>query len=558
MSLTVSSVATVETLAPRGEWWRDCVIYQLYCRSFADSDGDGVGDLDGITAHLDHIGSLGVDGLWLNPCYPSPGRDGGYDVADYLDIDAALGGMPAFERLLDAAHARGLRVLLDLVPNHCSADHAWFRAAVSAGPGSPERRRFLFRDGRGDGSLPPNNWISVFGGPAWTRVREADGRPGQWYLHSFDPAQPDFDWTNPEVGDMFDGVLRTWFARGIDGFRIDVAYAMVKHADLPDLDDPLGENPYLWNQPGVHEIFGRWRATAAEFDRELTLLGEVWLSPADAIDYIRPGELDQVFVFDLMQQPFAADAFRGSLRAALDELPRAAGVPAWSLNSHDVHRSVTRYGLVEPERMHTADLNALRTRARGRVDIALGEARARAALLITLALPGSVYLFQGEELGLPEVQHIPADARRDPIWTRSNGAEFGRDGSRVPMPWQSSGPSFGFAPDDAAPAWLPQPAWFAGYSVQSQERDSDSMLHFYRAALRVRREVVPAGDVTWPHTDRDDVLVLRRGALTCVTVFGTVEFTWPPEWGRPIVRSGARRGRNDPVAPDETVWLIDR
>jgi alpha-glucosidase len=534
-------------------WWQDAVIYQLYCRSFADSDGDGVGDLDGIAARLDHIASLGVNGIWLNPSYPSPGRDGGYDVADYLTIDEALGGLPAFERLLAGAHARDLKVLMDLVPNHCSDQHAWFQAALAAEPGSPQRQRFIFRDGRGTGGdEPPNNWTSVFGGPAWTRVTEADGRPGQWYLHSFDATQPDFDWTNPAVAEMFDGVLRTWFDRGIDGFRIDVAYAMVKHPDLPDLDDADDENPYLWNQPGVHDIFTRWRGIAASYDRELMLVGEVWLPPQDAIDYIRPGELHQVFLFDLMQQPFEAAAFRASIGAAVDDLDRAAGVPAWTLNSHDVHRSVTRYGLVEPEPMHTADLNALRTRARGRVDVALGAARARAALLITLALPGAVYLYQGEELGLPEVQDLPDEARRDPIWSRSGGAEYGRDGSRVPLPWTADAATFGFSPAGAAAPWLPQPDWFARFAVAEQDRDPASMLAFYRRALAVRREVAAAGALTWLDTGRDDVLALRRGALVCLTVFDGGDFAWPAEWGTPLLRSGSADG---PAHRDETVWL---
>jgi alpha-glucosidase len=317
------------------EWWRDSVVYQLYVKSFADSDGDGIGDLDGIVRRLDHIADLGVDGIWLNPCYPSPDRDGGYDVADYLDIDAQYGGLRAFERLRDACHERGLKLLMDLVPNHCSDQHVWFQQALAAPPGSPERARFIFADGRDD--QPPNNWRSTFGGPAWTRLPD-----GQWYLHSFDASQPDFNWENPEVAAMFDDVLRIWFDRGVDGFRIDVAYAMVKHSGLPDLADPDAENPYMWNQPGVHEIFKRWRTIADGYGRELTLLGEVWLGPADAADYIRAGELNQVFYFDLLQQPFDATAFRLSIDETLAGLKRAEGVATWALNSHDVHRAVRR------------------------------------------------------------------------------------------------------------------------------------------------------------------------------------------------------------------------
>ncbi|MDQ1750521.1 MAG: alpha-glucosidase [Pseudonocardiales bacterium] len=520
------------------QWWRDSIIYQLYVKSFADSDGDGVGDLDGVTAGLDHIARLGVDGIWLNPCYPSPNRDGGYDVADYTRIDGRYGGMPAFERLLAATHDRGLKLLMDLVPNHCSDQHEWFQQALVAAPGSPERDRFIFRDGRGvDGAEPPNNWRSTFGGSAWTRINDDPG-DAQWYLHSFDSSQPDFNWQNEQVGQMFDDVLRTWFDRGIDGFRIDVAYAMVKHAELPDLADPAGDNPYLWNQPGVHEIFKRWRKISDSYGRDLTLLGEVWLPPADATDYIRAGELNQVFYFDLLQQPFEAGAFRLSIAETLAGLKGVDGVPTWTLNSHDVHRSVTRYGLVEAEPMNSPDVNALRTRARGPVDVELGTHRAIAATLLVLALPGSVYLYQGEELGLPEVQDLPEDTRQDPIWARSEHAEYGRDGCRVPMPWSASGRSFGFSADDAVSApWLPQPAWFADFAADRQQDDPDSVLAFYRRALHARQQLDQAADLEWLETGREDVLAFRRGAISCVTVFDGCSFMPPAEWGALVCSS---------------------
>ncbi|HEY5832763.1 glycoside hydrolase family 13 protein [Streptomyces sp.] len=530
-------------------WWRDSVIYQLYVRSFADANGDGIGDLDGIAERLDHIASLGVDGLWLNPCYPSPNRDGGYDVADYTVVDERYGGMAAFEKLRDGAHARGLKLLMDLVPNHCSADHAWFRRAVAAPPGSPERGLFIFRDGRGpDGSQPPNNWRSTFGGPAWTRLTGPDGEPEQWYLHSFDSSQPDFDWTDPRVGAMFDDVLRLWFDRGVDGFRIDVAYAMVKHPGLPDLDDPDGENPYTWNQPGVHEIFRRWRAIADAYEgRELTLLGEVWLPPSEAAAYIRAGELHQVFNFDLLQQPFDAKAFHASVTQCLEALKEVEGVPAWTLNSHDVHRAVSRYGLVHAEPPTTADANALRTRARGVVDVGLGVARAKAAALLLLALPGSVYLYQGEELGLPEVLDLPDDARQDPIWERSGRTEHGRDGSRVPLPWRADEPGFGFGdPGGSAATWLPQPAWFADFAVDREEADPGSVLAFYRSAVRERASLDPESAFEWLELGRDDALAFRRGRHVCVTVFSGPPVEARPEWGHPVITSA-------PTAP-ATTW----
>ena len=533
------------------------VIYQLYVRSFADSDGDGVGDLDGIRGRLDHIASLGVDGFWLNPCYPSPGRDGGYDVADFTTIDPALGGMDAFGRLLDAAHDRGLKVLMDLVPNHCSSEHEWFRAAVAAPPGSPERARFLFRDGRGpDGAEPPNNWRSVFGGPAWTRLVRPDGTPEQWYLHSFDSSQPDFDWSNPEVGDMFEQVLRTWFDRGADGFRIDVAYAMVKDPALPDLDDPFGDNPYSWNQPGVHEIFRRWRTVADSYDRGLILVGEVWLAPAELADYVRPGELDQVFYFDLLQQPFDAQEFRLSVGACLEAFKNTEGLPAWTLNSHDAHRAVTRYGLVDVEPLQTPDITAQRTRARGLVDVPLGVARAKAAVLLVLALPGPVYLYQGEELGLPEVQDIPDEARRDPIWERSGHTEHGRDGSRVPLPWRADAPRLGFSdPAGAAAPWLPQPEWFAEFAVDRQEADPGSVLAFYREAVAARKALDPGSELEWVEIGRDDVVAFRRGDHASVTVFEGEPLAVSPEWGRLVVSSGPVDGS---VPANTTAWFTTR
>jgi alpha-glucosidase len=535
------------------KWWRQSVVYQLYVRSFRDHDGDGIGDLDGIAERLDHIASLGVQAIWLNPCYPSPNRDGGYDVADYSTVDPAYGGLPAFEKLLGAAHERGLRVIMDLVPNHCSSAHPWFAEALASPPGSPARARFHFRDGRGEhGELPPNNWVSTFSGPAWTRGTGADGQPEQWYLHSFDSSQPDFNWGNPEVAAMFDDVLRLWFDRGVDGFRIDVAYAMVKHPDLPDATAP-SNNPYSWNQPGVHDIFARWRAIADSYDRDITLIGEVWLEPNDAAAYIRPGRLHQVFYFDLMLQDWDARAFRASIEATTASVPSDGGTPTWTLNNHDVHRSVTRYGLRKREPMRSDDDNAIQTRARGEVDLTRGLRRARAAALLLLALPGSVYLYQGEELGLPEVLDLPDDARRDPIWFRSEGREHGRDGSRVPLPWEPSGPAFGFSPPDGAAPWLPQPRWYADFAVATQERDPLSTLNLYRAALASRSQVFDGERLEWLDAGREDVIAFRRGGGVNVTVMSSFAYTPPSSWGRVVLRS--QPGAGDTVGGDTSAWL---
>jgi alpha-glucosidase len=527
-------------------------VYQLYIRSFSDRSGDGVGDLDGITDRLDHIAQLGVDAIWLNPCYPSPNNDGGYDVADYTGIDPMYGGLPAFEKLLSAAHERGIRVLMDLVPNHCSHLHPWFTEALAAPPGSAARARFHFRDGRGaGGSEPPNNWLSTFSGPAWTRVTDG-GRPGQWYLHNFDSTQPDFNWANPEVADMFDGVLRTWFDRGVDGFRVDVADAMVKYPGLPDAEQPQ-DNPYTRNQPGVQEILARWRAIADSYDRDLPLIGEVWLRAAQAADYIRPGRLNQVFFFDLMRQPWDARSFRDSISTTLASVPAGGGVATWSLNNHDVHRAVSRYGLVRADQMDTGDANARRVRARGQVDTGLGIRRARAAVLLLLALPGSAYLYQGEELGLPEVLDLPADARRDPIWMRSGGREYGRDGSRVPLPWEPGGPSFGFSPPGSTPPWLPQPEWYREFAASAQLGDPSSTLTLYRTALGIRRSLFGGEELEWLDAGRDDVVAFRRGGAISVTVMGDEPFEVPPAWGLMQVSSS---GGNDRVlAPGTGAWL---
>jgi alpha-glucosidase len=465
-----------------------------------------------------------------------------YDVADYTQVDAGYGGMAAFERLASAVHARGMKLVMDLVANHCSVDHAWFQQAITAGPGSMERERFIFRDGLGpDGSVPPNNWCSDFGGSAWTRLISASGDAEQWYLHSFDSSQPDFNWECADVAEMLDDVLRTWFDRGIDGFRIDVAHRMVKHVGLPNAIDPDGENPYMWNQPGVHRIFRRWRALADSYNRELTLVGEVWLKPSECAEYIKPAELKQVFYFDLLQQPFEASAFRKSVSDSLEGLSAEGGVPAWTLNNHDVHRSVTRYGLIEGEQG---------LRSRGKVDVALGIERAKAATLMMLGLPGSIYLYQGEELGLPEVQEIPAGARQDPIWERSGHLDYGRDGSRVPLPWGKSGPSFGFSAEVRGSGragvlcrtWLPQPAWFGKFAVEAQEEQADSVLAFYRNALVLRHRIDTAQPLCWLDTGRDDVLAFQRGALISVTVFAGEPYSIPPGWGEIVLRSDQGQG----------------
>ncbi len=439
---------------PNAPWWRDAVCYQIYVRSFADADGDGVGDLDGITSRLDHLADLGVDAVWLTPFYTSPQADHGYDVADYCDVDPLFGDLTAFDRLHHRARELGLRVIVDIVPNHSSDQHPWFKQALAAGPGSPERSRYVFRDGTGpDGDRPPNNWPSKFGGSAWTRVPD-----GQWYLHLFDPAQPDFDWTLPAVGDEFERVLRFWLDRGVDGFRIDVADGLAKADGLPDLtpaqlaedaadaDDPLRqvERPFA-DQPAVHDVYRRWRRVLDDYPGDRMAIGEAWVGDTAALArYVRGDELQQVFNFHWLNAPWSASAWRQVVEDTFAATDPVGATPTWVLSNHDVVRTPSRYG-EGPQ----------------------GLARARAALLAMLALPGSAYLFQGEELGLPQVD-VPPDRRQDPSYLRGRGT--GRDGCRVPLPWTTDGPdtSYGFSPAGAAPAWLPQPPGWGDLSVQAQ------------------------------------------------------------------------------------------
>ena len=502
-------------------WWHDAVIYQVYPRSFADSDGDGLGDLPGLVHRLHHLADLGVDALWLSPFYPSPLADGGYDVADFCQVDPRLGTLADFDALVERAHRLGLRVIVDIVPNHTSDRHEWFRQALAAPPGSAERDRYVFRDGLDpDGSRPPSNWQSMFGGPAWTRVAD-----GQWYLHLFAREQPDLNWFDPRVRAEFRDILRFWCRRGVDGFRIDVANALVKDLSEPLREvlphhDPTGVDPFTtnpdhphWDRPEVHEIYREWRRVLDEFDPPRMAVAEAWLPSERLARYLRPDELHQAFNFGFLRCPWDAAAYRRVISASLADAAAVGSRATWMLSNHDVVRPVSVLGLPGG-----VDLDAwlLSDGADPKADLALGRRRARAAALLELALPGSAYLYQGEELGLPEVADLPADVLQDPTWERSGRTVKGRDGCRVPIPWERTGPSFGFG---AAPGWLPQPDDWGELSVRAQWDDPGSFLTLYRRALRLRRGFRSDPAFSWDgRCDGGDVLAFRRGADLLVAV----------------------------------------
>ncbi|MCG5217419.1 glycoside hydrolase family 13 protein [Streptosporangium sp. KLBMP 9127] len=515
-------------------WWRDAVIYQVYVRSFADGNGDGIGDLLGVRSRLRYLSGLGVDAIWLTPFYTSPMADFGYDVADYRDVDPIFGSLGDARALIGDAHAHGLRVIVDVVPNHSSDRHEWFRAAVAADPGGPERERYIFRPGRGEaGELPPNDWESVFGGPAWTRLAG-----GEWYLHLFAPEQPDLNWENPEVRAEFEDILRFWLDLGVDGFRIDVAHGMVKAEGLPDIGHHdqvrlLGSDvlPYF-DQDGVHEIHRSWRRLLDSYPGERIGVAEAWAPSAERLArYVRPDELHQAFNFGYVNAEWDAGSFRTVIEESLATTAPVGAPTTWVLSNHDVKRHVTRYGGGD-----------------------LGVRRARAAALLTLALPGSAYLYQGEELGLPEVLDLPEEFLRDP--QRLRGPDSGRDGCRVPIPWGYTEPPFGFSPPGIYQSWLPMPESWGPLSVESQLRDPSSTLNLYHAALRLRREHPGLGDgsLTWLDSP-PDTLAFTRGSLVCTVNLGpeAVELPTP---GRLLLASAEPATAGDAVllAPDSAAW----
>ncbi|MGS0685625.1 glycoside hydrolase family 13 protein [Nakamurella sp. GG22] len=534
------------------DWWRTAVVYQIYPRSFADSNGDGIGDLAGVRSRLPYLADLGVDAIWLTPFYPSPLADGGYDITDYRDIDRRLGTLDEFDRLLEDAHRRGIRIMVDIVPNHTSDQHPWFGEALSAPRGSAARDRYVFRDGTGpNGTEPPSDWRSHFGGSAWERLPD-----GQWYCHLFAREQPDLNWANEEVRQYFLDTLRFWADRGVDGFRVDVAHALAKDLSEPlrsqpslDLELPVDGTDPLYDRDEVHGIYQEWRKVFDEYDPPRMAVAETW-HPTSARTYLyaRPTELGQVFDFSLLKSEWSREQFRRVIGRSIDDHRGVGGGLTWVLSSHDVPRHPSRLAL--PPGIHPDSWLASNGTSPV-VDAELAQRRGRAASLMMLALPGSAYLFQGEELGLPEVADLPVHALQDPVFERTGHTVKGRDGCRVPLPWKRSGSSFGFGSNGA---WLPQPHDFGEYSVEAQDGVTGSTLELYREALALRRKLLTADSaLEWLDVQELDVLHFRRSnGWECLVNLSPAEL--PLDSQREVLISSAPL-TGDRIPPETTVWL---
>lgn len=548
-------------------WWRQAAVYQIYPRSFADATGDGLGDLPGITSRMPYLAALGIDAIWLSPFYPSALADGGYDVDDYRNVDPRLGSLADFADMVAAAHDAGLKVIVDIVPNHSSNRHEWFKAALASAPGSPERARYHFFEGLGDdGELPPSDWPSHFGGAAWTRVVETAGpragQLGQWYLHLFASEQPDFNWDHPEVREDFHTTLRFWSDRGVDGFRVDVAHALTKDMSLPLRSKPQleilvddGSDP-LFDRDSVHEVFEGWRSVLNEYDPPKAAVAEAWVPFTERrLKYARPSELGQAFNFDLLQAPFTAAEFHSIASKCLSEAAASGASSTWVFSNHDVVRHASRYAF--PVGSTAADVEAwlLAGGTTPELDLDLGLRRARAATLFMLGLPGSAYLYQGEELGLFEVAALPEDSLQDPTWFRTDHKIKGRDGCRVPLPWVGAEPNFGFG----GTPWLPQPAWFAEHAADVQDGVAGSTLEMYRAALKLRRTFQTAETLQWFEvTDPALSGYVRPNGWAVITNFGETPALLPAdvELAKVALSSGEPVGPGATHLPGATtIWL---
>ncbi|WP_082057299.1 glycoside hydrolase family 13 protein [Psychromicrobium lacuslunae] len=543
-----------------------------------------MGDLRGVTSRLDYLKDLGVDAVWLSPFYRSPQADAGYDVSDYREVDPSFGTLADFDEMLRAAHALQLRIIVDLVPNHTSDEHKWFVEARQAAPGSAARERYIFREGKGEnGELPPNNWQSIFGGDAWTRLIEPDGTPGQWYLHLFDTKQPDLNWENPEVWAEMESVLRFWLDRGVDGFRVDVAHGMVKAEGLPDwagaaamvegeqadaedagdaeavAEGHMNPPSPFFDQEGVHEIYRAWNKVLKEYDGDRMLVAEAWVEPVERlVRYIRPDEMQQAFNFEFLLAGWDAQRMATAISGSLAAVESVGAPSTWVMSNHDTVRHTSRYGLSVP----TSFPKGI-SPEQEQPDEALGLRRARAAAAVMLALPGSAYIYQGDELGLPEHTTLAADFRQDPAFARTKGAETGRDGCRVPLPWYADEANYGFSHGNADPAepWLPQPEAFARYAADQQDGTAGSTLELYRSALELRAEYrLGAGTLNWAavHDPAAGVLAFENNGVLVMTNFSEQPVALPAE----LLENHAVRLRSESsallgekLAANSTIWL---
>jgi alpha-glucosidase len=513
---------------PGSQWWRSGVIYQIYPRSFADSNGDGLGDLKGITSRLDSLAALGIDAIWLSPFYCSPQKDAGYDVSNYVDVDPIFGTLSDFDDLLEKAHGLGIRVMIDLVPNHSSDQHEWFQRALAAKPGSPERAFYHFKDGLGEnGELPPNNWVSMFGGPAWTRVTESDGKPGQWFVHLFDSSQPDLNWANPELQLEFENILMFWLDRGVDGFRVDQPHAMAKAEGLPDhpyvKEAGAGfiegrENPPMWFQEEVHEIFRKWREILESYPGDRAMCGEAYVYPLSLMaKWVRSDEFHQTFNFRFLDAGWDSKKLFDAINESFEAFDGVGAPSTWVLNNHDVIRHASRFGGDYGRATASDGIGS----GQPQPDPVLGLQIAQGATLFMLGLPGASYLYQGEELGLPEHTTLEDKYRQDPTFARTNGRRVGRDGCRIPLPWEPEGDSSGFS--ESGKSWLPQPASYKELARSIQEQDSESTFSFYKTALGLRKQLgLGEGSFSWlashlgPHT-----LGYENSGVQVIYNFGT-------------------------------------
>ena len=537
------------------KWWRTAVIYQIYPRSFADGNGDGIGDLVGTTARLESLRSLGIDAIWFSPFFKSPQKDAGYDVADYKTIDPLFGSNEEFYELLAKAHSLGLRIIVDIVPNHSSDQHELFQAALKAAPGSPEREIYIFRDGKGaNGELPPNNWESVFGGNAWTRTTNPDGTPGQWYLHIFDSSQPDFNWENPKVTELFEDILSFWLDKGVDGFRIDVAHGLVKEVGLPDVkvgathvvDET--EHPF-WGQEGVHDIIRGWRKLLNRYE-DRAMCAEAWVLPLSRMaKWVREDEYHQTFNFGYLETPWNRNALEKVVAESLREFGKVGAPSTWVLSNHDTIRHTSKYG-VPSIPLHGQGIGPDSEQP----DEAMGLRKARAASAFMLGLPGGAYIYQGEELGLPEHTMLEGKYRQDPTWFRTNGEKVGRDGCRVPLPWEANGgPSFGF--NTTGKSWLPAPASFKRYARDVQEGVAGSTLELYKRLIKERKEfALASGEFRFaPEYSSDSTLAYINNGVLVISNFGPDSVNVPD--GKLLVTTQHDLTVEGVLEHDQTAWI---